>query len=212
MGFSRQGYWSELTFSSPGDLPDPGIEPRSLALQADSLPSEPPGKPNIIAAHVYFRSRTRSSSDFCFCITSVSDKLFSPNLTCTYCSVSFEWLIGPWLFGQFCVDCMENTVATSAKEPARELVMCTLSRFSRVRLSSTLWTVANQAPLSMGFSREEYWSGLLCPLPGNLPHPGIGLVSLMSPFLAGGFFTILFFSPRLELESVRLCVRASPSL
>ena len=77
-------------------------------------------------------------------------------------------------------------MATSAKEPAQELVMCTLSRFSRVRLSSTLWTVANQAPLSMGFSREEYWSGLLCPLPGNLPHPGIELVSLMSPFLAGG--------------------------
>ena len=47
MGFSRQEYWSELSFSSPGDLPDPGLEPRSPALQADSLPSEPPGKPPI---------------------------------------------------------------------------------------------------------------------------------------------------------------------
>ena len=45
MGFSRQGYWSGLPFPSPEDLPDPGIEPRSLALQADALPSEPPGKP-----------------------------------------------------------------------------------------------------------------------------------------------------------------------
>ena len=45
MGFSRQGYWSGLPFPSPGDLPDSGIEPRSPALQADSLPSEPPGKP-----------------------------------------------------------------------------------------------------------------------------------------------------------------------
>ena len=45
MGFSRQGYWSGLPFPSPGDLPNPGIEPRSPALQADSLPSEPPGKP-----------------------------------------------------------------------------------------------------------------------------------------------------------------------
>ena len=44
MGFSRQGYWSGLPFPSPGDLPDPGIEPRSPALQADALPSEPPGK------------------------------------------------------------------------------------------------------------------------------------------------------------------------
>ena len=44
MEFSRQGYWSGLQFPSPGDLPDPETEPRSLALQADSLPSEPPGK------------------------------------------------------------------------------------------------------------------------------------------------------------------------
>ena len=44
--FSRQEYWSGLPFPSPGDLPDPAIKPRSLALQADSLPSEPPGKPN----------------------------------------------------------------------------------------------------------------------------------------------------------------------
>ena len=45
MGFSRQEYWSGLPFPSPGDLPDPGIEPRSPALQADTLPSEPQGKP-----------------------------------------------------------------------------------------------------------------------------------------------------------------------
>ena len=44
--FSRQEYWSRLPFSSPGDIPDPGIEPGSPVLQADSLPSEPPGKPN----------------------------------------------------------------------------------------------------------------------------------------------------------------------
>ena len=44
MGFSRQEYWSGLPFPSPGDLPDPGIEPRSPALQADALTSEPPGK------------------------------------------------------------------------------------------------------------------------------------------------------------------------
>ena len=45
MGFSRQEYWSGLPFPSPGDLPNPGIEPKSPALQADSLPAEPPGKP-----------------------------------------------------------------------------------------------------------------------------------------------------------------------
>ena len=50
MEFSRQEYWSGLPFPSPGDLPDPGMESRSPALQADSLPSEPPGKPLAAAA------------------------------------------------------------------------------------------------------------------------------------------------------------------
>ena len=59
------------------------------------------------------------------------------------------------------------------------------SRFSCVRLPSTVWTTACQAPLSMGFSRQEYWSGLPCPPPGDLPDPGIGPVSLKSPALAG---------------------------
>ena len=45
MGFPRQEYWSGLPFPSPGDLPNPGIEPRSPALEADALTSEPPGKP-----------------------------------------------------------------------------------------------------------------------------------------------------------------------
>ena len=47
MGFSRQEYWNGLPFPSSGDLPNPGIEPASPALHADSLLSEPPGKPNI---------------------------------------------------------------------------------------------------------------------------------------------------------------------
>ena len=62
------------------------------------------------------------------------------------------------------------------------------SCFSRVQLFATLWTVAPQAPLSMGFSRKEYWNGLPCPSPGDLPNPGMDLESLMSPALAGRFF------------------------
>ena len=50
---------------------------------------------------------------------------------------------------------------------------CAPSRFSRVQLVAALWTVAQQAPPSMGFSRQEYWSGLPCPPPGDLPNPGI---------------------------------------
>ena len=47
MGFPRQEYWSGLPFPFPGDVPDLGIKPESPALQADSLPPDPPGKPNI---------------------------------------------------------------------------------------------------------------------------------------------------------------------
>ena len=50
---------------------------------------------------------------------------------------------------------------------------CLLVRFSHVQLYVTPWTVAHQAPLSMGFPRQEYWSGLPCPSPGDLPNPGI---------------------------------------
>ena len=91
LGFSRQEDWSGLPFPSPEDLPNPGIESRSPALQADSLPSEPPGKP-------------------------------------TY----------------------------------RVLL---LSRFSRVQLCATPQTAAHEAPPSLGFSRQEHWSGLPFPSP-----------------------------------------------
>ena len=69
------------------------------------------------------------------------------------------------------------------------MILCILSRFSCVWLFATLWTVACQVPLSMGFSGQEYWSGLPCPSPGDLPDPGMEPTSLGSPALAGGFFT-----------------------
>ena len=68
-----------------------------------------------------------------------------------------------------------------------------LSHFSHVQLFVTLRTRARQAPLSVGFSRQVYWSGLPCSSPGDLPDAGMELVSLTSPALAGGFFTT---SPR----------------
>ena len=67
--------------------------------------------------------------------------------------------------------------------------MCVLSHFSHVRLFVTLWTVARQVPLSMGVSKEEYWSGLPCSPPGDIPDPGIEHTSPMSPALAGEIFT-----------------------
>ena len=80
---------------------------------------------------------------------------------------------------RFCINCSFLSASTA----------CVLSCFSRVQLFATPWTVAHQAPLSMGFSRQEYWSGLPFPFPGDLPDPGIEPTSLMSPALVGRFFT-----------------------
>ena len=68
------------------------------------------------------------------------------------------------------------------------MYVCVLSHFSHVQLCATLWTVACQAPLSMGFSRQECQGGLPCPSPGNLPNPGIEPASFMSAASPGEFF------------------------
>ena len=68
-------------------------------------------------------------------------------------------------------------------------LLCCVQLLSRVRVFATPWTVALQAPLSMGLSRQEYWNGLPCPPPRDLLDGGIELGALRSPALAGGFFT-----------------------
>ena len=69
------------------------------------------------------------------------------------------------------------------------LSVCMLSHLSLVQLFVTMWTIAHQAPLSLGFPWQEYWSGMPCPPPGDLPDPWIEPVSLKSPALAGRLFT-----------------------
>ena len=115
MVFSRQEYWNGLPFPSPGGVPNPGTEPGSSALQADSLPIELWRKPQYAWVHA---------------------KLLQSCLT-------------------LC-DAMD---------------------------------IACQAPLPMGCSKQEYWSGLPCPPPEDLPIPGTEPESLMSLMLVGGFFT-----------------------
>ena len=107
----------------------------------------------------------------------------------------------------------------NTKKPHREIVQGSLpgwllylvymlNGFSRAQVFVTPWTVACQAPLSMGFSRQEYWSGLPCLPPGDLPDPGIKPVSLMTPAVAGGFLTasatweVLLFIPELLYPSL----------
>ena len=82
---------------------------------------------------------------------------------------------------------------------------------SRVRLFATLWTIARQAPLSMGFSRQEYWSGLPFPSPGDLPNPGIesGSPALQADALSseppGKAYTILRFKKRAKICKQSKC-------
>ena len=76
---------------------------------------------------------------------------------------------------------------------------CVLSHFSCVQLFTTLRTIAYQAPLSMGFSRQEHWSVLSFPPPRDLPDLGIEPTSPASPALAGGFFTT---SATLEVQNI----------
>ena len=83
---------------------------------------------------------------------------------------------------QFSDDCVCLYACMSVRRHAKSLQLCPAL--------CTPWSVAHQAPLSMGFSRQEYWSGLPCPPPGDLPDPEIEPVSLAPPALAGGFFII----------------------
>ena len=121
MGFSRQEYWNGLSCPPPGDLPNPGIEARSPALQVDSFLSEPPEKPKN---------------------TGVG---------------SLSLLQGIFL----------------TQESNQGLLHCRQFLYQLSCSFATPWTVAHQAPPSMGFSRQEYWSGLPSPSPGDLPDPGI---------------------------------------
>ena len=81
--------------------------------------------------------------------------------------------------------------------------------FSHVQLIAIPRTLFHQAPLSMGFSKHEYWSGLPFPPPEDLPDPGIEPASLMSPALAGGFFTT---SATWEVSPPKRCPTVNPDV
>ena len=83
---------------------------------------------------------------------------------------------------------------------------CMLSHFNCVQLFATLWTIAHQTPLSMGFSRQEYWSELPFPPPRHLPDRGIEPASLMFLALAGRFFTTNTHQSPLICNSFSVCL------
>ena len=73
----------------------------------------------------------------------------------------------------FCLQLLEQPQTTTGDVSGGRLRVACVSSLSRIQLSVTPWTVAYEAPLSMGFSRQEYWSGVSFPSPGDLPNPGI---------------------------------------
>ena len=86
--------------------------------------------------------------------------------------------------------------------PLLTLCYAMLSHFNPVQLCATLWTVARQAPLSLGFSRQEYWSGLPFPSAGGLPDPGIEPAFPGFPASAGRFFTTEPLGSPIQIGSI----------
>ena len=140
MELSRPEYWSGLPFPSPGDLPDPGIEPRSPALQAAVLPSEI--LYCLVAAAAAAAKSLQSGPTQCDPIAGSPPGSPIPGIlqarTLEWFAISFS---NAWKW----------------KVEVKPL--------SRVRLLATPWTAAYQAPPPMGFSRQEYWSGVPLPSP-----------------------------------------------
>ena len=146
-GFSRQEYWSGLPFPSLGDLPDPGIEPRSPTLQADALTSEPPGK--IID--------TRDASKVA--AAAAAKSLQSCRTLCDPIDSTPPGSPVPGILQARTLEWVAISFSTAWKWKVK------VKTLSRLRLFSTPWTAAYQAPPSMGFSRHEYWSGVPSPSP-----------------------------------------------
>ena len=93
--------------------------------------------------------------------------------------------------------------------PASRLLLCVceLCLFRHIWFFAMLWTRTRQAPLTMGFSRQEYWSGLWCPPPGGFPDPGTEPASLKSPALAGRFSaTPATWKAYLAAKTLQLCL------
>ena len=172
------------------NLPGPGIEPMCPTLAGGFLATTPPGKSSALNSFLLHF--------FCYDSSPYTVSLYGVHWLSIFLSFSFGSSIGmlstnlssntlilssfsfPWssLLLNLCVEFFSLLI-----------VLCILSRLSHVWLFVTLWTVAHQDALSIGFSRQEYWSGLPCTPPGDLLDPGIKPESLTFPALADRFFT-----------------------
>ena len=190
MVFYRRESWNGLPCSPPGDLPDPRIEPASPVLQADVLPTEPPGKPPPIGTLLPHSQAGLPPSEYTWWRETQPLMQDPSGLSLTYKWAQHTQRKQRWAKSKPCV-CAKSpqsclTLQHYGLWPARFLCLWILQAkilesekkvkvksLSHVQLFVTPWIVAHQAPPSMRFSSQEYWSGLPCPSPGDLPNPGI---------------------------------------
>ena len=102
--------------------------------------------------------------------------------------LELQWQVNMGIFGL----CRVTSLSHSARDWAwcsPKHIQCVCAKSLQSCPTVTSWTVVRQVPLSIGFSRQEYWSGLPFPPPGDLPDPGVEPISLTSPARADGFFT-----------------------
>ena len=133
------------------------------------------------------------SQTFITCVMNLKWRFSSQELANLYYTVIFFFLVcNNFYFNRHCV--LKIFFSTGVDETfTHQTIKCQalyiLRCFNHVQLFVTVYTTAPQAPLSMGSSRQEYWSRFPFPSSGDLPSPGSKPMSLMSPELAGGFFT-----------------------
>ena len=175
MEFSRQGCWSGVIFPTPGGLPDPGVKPVSLAspaLAGRFFTTVPPGRPHCIYYCVYTlynivviwdiqHRQTCETQSSLRAGGKVAATAKSLQLCLTLCDPIDGSLPGPPVPGTLQARTLEWVSISFSNAWKWKVKVKLLS----VQLLATPWTAAHQAPLSMGFSRQEYWSGVPLPSP-----------------------------------------------
>ena len=196
-----------VALPSPGNLPDPGMEPGSPALQVDSLPSERPGKPKF-----YLRKCNMYEIDMFAKFSCISSFYEAPVTVkkwrdCWFKNIYYHW---EEKWNQILINVLDNSYCLKYQSKffhwscriwnKHTKNCCFIARLCPTLVTSL--TIACQTSRSIGFSRQEYWSVLPFPTLGDLPNPGIGPTS---PSLAGGLFTTEpQWKPILKLETIYL--------
>ena len=163
-GDSPGKYWSRLPCPPPVDLLNPGVEPRSPTWQADSLPSDYRGSPRQHLTYLYFHGFHTAAA--------AAKSLQSCPTLCDPIEGSPPGSPVPGILQARTLEWVAISFSNAWKWKVK------VKSLSRVRPYATPWTAAHQVPPFMGFSRQEYWSGVPLPSPGFHTSPHLSWVSV----------------------------------